>query len=315
MNLYFSKIKNKPVSKTTIVFVHNKKSSYMSPVLDQAKLSNPNANIYIISCESSRKFYEKHGIFIDINKHFNEANEFEKIYVHLSSLSHSIELIFIQRWFILKSFMLTYKIDRLVYLDSDCMLYHDVNLDWHLFTDYDFANLDLIWPAVTYIPTVNSLIKFCNFLNEQYTQNLDFIINKYKMNFQNQNIQGGIGDMSHFGMFFNKFKSIYDLSGIIQESTYDTNVNDSVNTRINNSNIAFSNDITSTYVLDNQKGIKKIFIKGSFPFGILKSSNQKIKFKSIHFQGSSKKYIPFFYTGNILKRMIYIRRFKKLGYT
>ena len=315
MNYFISKIKNNPDSKTSIVFVHNKKSSYMSPVLDQARLSNPDAKIYIISNESSRMFYERYGIFIDINKHFNEANEFEKIYVHLSSLSYSIELIFIQRWFILKSFMLSYEIERLVYLDSDCMLYHDVNVDWHLFNDYDFANIDLIWPAVTFIPSVDSLIKFCNFLNDQYTINLDFIINKYKTNFQDKNIQGGIGDMSHFGMFFTKFKSIFDLSGIIQESTYDTNINDCANTRINLVDKEFSVNISSDYIFDNERNIKKISFYRKLPFGFLKTSNKKIRFKSLHFQGSSKKYIPYFYNGNLIKKWIYIRRFKKLGYT
>jgi hypothetical protein len=317
MYCFTSKINNNHIHipKTSIVFVHNKKSSYMSPVLDQARLSNPDANIYIISNESSRKFYERYGIFIDISKHFNEADEFEKIYVHLSSLSYSIELIFIQRWFILKSFMLSYNIGKIVYLDSDCMLYHDVNADWHLFTDYDFANLDLIWPAVTYIPTVDSLIKFCNFLNDQYTRNLDFIITKYKRNFQDKDIQGGIGDMSHFGMYFTKYKSIFDLSGIIQESTYDTNINDSVNTRINLADNEILVNNTSEYILDYENNIKKISISGNLPFGLLKKTNKKIRFKSLHFQGSSKKYIPYFYTGSLLKKWIYIRRFKKLGYT
>jgi hypothetical protein len=286
----------------------------MAPVIEQAKLSNPNADVFIISDISAKSFYEKSGIFIDINEHFEEAKDFEKIYVHMSTLSYGIELIFLQRWFVLQSFMLKKKLSNLVYLDSDCMLYHDISKDWNQLDKYDLANLDMIWPAVTYIPTPNSLIKFCNFLIEQYTTNLDFVKNLHASNFVDKNIPGGIGDMSQFGMFNEKYQSTFDLSRVKNGFTFDTNVNDSINsTKYSEANPLSSDDIQG-YVMDEKRGIKKLIIKGGIPHGILKQSKREIKFKSIHFQGQSKKFIPYYFTGNFFKKLIFIRRFKKAKY-
>jgi hypothetical protein len=300
--------------KSSIVFIHNKKSSYMEPVIEQAKLSNPNADVFIISDITAKSFYEKNGIFIDINDHFEEARDFEKIYVHMSPLSYGLELIFLQRWFVLKSFMLKNSLNNVVYLDSDCMLYHDVSNDWDLFDNFNLANLDIIAPAVTYIPKPNSLIKFCDFLIEQYTTNLDFIKSRYISNFVNKNVYGGIGDMSQFGMFNEKYQTTFDLSRVLNNSTYDFNVNVSINsTKYSQSNPLSSDDLQG-YVMDEKRKIKKFIMKGGIPHGFLKQSKKVIKFKSIHFQGQSKRFIPYFFTGNILKKLIYIRRFKKAKY-
>jgi hypothetical protein len=196
----------------------------MAPVISQAQLSNPDADIYIISNISSKTFYKKYGIFIDINEYFKEAADFENLYIHLSSLDYNLELIFIQRWFVLKSFMEKNNLNHVVYLDSDCMLYYDVSSDWYLLKNYDFANLDLIWPAVTFIPNVTSITKFCEFIIYQYTHNITFLKNRFIVEFINKKIDGGIGDMSHFGMYNQKYKSIFDLSRIINDCTYDTNI-------------------------------------------------------------------------------------------
>jgi hypothetical protein len=308
------KLDNQSQIKTSIVFIHNKKSSYMAPVIKQAKLSNPDADIFIISNICSKKFYEKYGKFIDINDYFNEASAFEKLYFHLSSLDYSLELIFIQRWFILKSFMKINNLEYVVYLDSDCMLYHNVSSDWHYLNNYDFANLDKIWPSVTFFPNVLSISKFCDFLIFQYKNNLDYLKIRYKEEFLDKNIEGGIGDMSHFGMYHDKYNNIFDLSIIINNSTYDTNINDSINSRRNFKNQSILAEDKDGYLFNSILNIKKIIINDKKPYGFLRFNNKKIQFKSIHFQGSSKKYIPYFYTGNIFEKIIFIRMFRKLRY-
>lgn len=300
--------------KSSIVFIHNKKSSYMAPVIEQAKLSNPNADVFIISDITAKSFYEKSGIFIDINDHFEEAKDFEKVYVHMSPLSYGIELIFLQRWFVLKSFMLKNSLNNVVYLDSDCMLYHDVSNDWNLLENFDFANLDIIVPAVTYIPKPNSLIKFCNFLIEQYTINLELIKARYISNFVNKNIYGGIGDMSQFSMFNEKYQSTFNLSRVLNNSTYDCCVNGSINSTKYTESNPLSGDDLQGYLMDEKRGIKKLIMKDGIPHGILKLSKKEIKFKSIHFQGQTKKFIPYYFAGNFFKKLIFIRRFKKAKY-
>lgn len=313
-NFLKMKLYNQSQIKTSIVFIHNKKSSYMAPVIKQAKLSNPDADIFIISTICSKNFYEKYGKFIDINDYFDEASSFEKLYFHLSSLDYSLELIFIQRWFVLYSFMRINNLRHVVYLDSDCMLYHNVSSDWDYLNNYDFANLDKIWPAVTFFPSLLSISKFCDFLIYQYKKNLDYLKNRYKEEFLDKNIEGGIGDMSHFGMYHDMYNNIFDFSIIINNSTYDTNVNDSINSRRSFNDQSILAENKEGYLLNAISNIKKIFIHGKKPYGFLLVSNKKIYFKSIHFQGSSKKYIPYFYTGNIFQKLIYIRMFRKLGY-
>lgn len=225
-------------------------------------------------------------------------------------MDYKLELIWLQRWFVLKNFMLEKKIDRLVYLDSDCMLYTNVDKEWPRFAGYDFATLDILCPAVTYVTSTTSLVKFCQFLNEQYTIRLSILEERYQKNFVALNLPGGIGDMSQFSMFGKMYNSIYDISREEDGTTYDSNMNTPENTSRGIEIKPLTADEKDGYVLDEYTRMKKINMKAGIPYGILKATGKIVKFKSLHFQGTAKQYIPHYFTGGFFKKLFFIRAAK-----
>jgi hypothetical protein len=122
-----------------------------------------------------------------------------------------------------------------------------------------------------------------------------------------KNLPGGIGDMSQFSMFGKMYNSIYDLSRIDNGSTWDTTLQVAVNTIRGAEAKPLTPDEANGYEFDKEKGIKKIRLIRGKPYGFLKGSGKKIEFKSLHFQGAAKKYIPYYFTGNVFHKFRYIR--------
>jgi hypothetical protein len=292
------------MSATPILFIHNKKSNYLLPAIYQAKQSNPGSDIYIISTNNTKSYYEPHAKFINIDDYFTEALKFKSIYKHLSTNTYELELIWIQRWFALNEIMKKMQFERMVILDSDCMLFSDVSKEWDLMKGYDFALINTICPAVTFVCKPSSLQKLCNFITEEYTIRLEKNIKKYEDKFVAKGNPGGIGDMTHFGTFNEAYKTVYDLSRFINDSTYDLNIREEKNTTDKND---LTIDEKLGFEIDNSTGLKKVSWKDGKPFGILNQNNKKIFLKSLHFQGIAKGAMPFFYRGSMLLRWKFIK--------
>jgi len=296
------------MGKTPILFIHNKKSNYLLPAIYQAKYSNPDSDVYIISTLNNKNYYEPHAKFINIDDYFTEAIEFQSIYKHLSSNTYVLELIWIQRWFVLNEIMKKMKFERMVILDSDCMLYTNISSEWDMLKGFDFALINFICPAVTFVCNPNSLQKLCNFITEEYTIRLEKNIKKYEERFVIPGKPGGIGDMTHFGTFNEAYKSIYDLSKFINNATFDINIRAELNSN-------FSDDLTpdekSGFKIDSSTELKVITWKDGKPYGIIKNNNKNILLKSLHFQGSAKWNMAFFYRGSFMTRFYLIKSFYK----
>lgn len=293
---------------TPILFIHNKKSNYLLPAIYQAKQSNPKSDIYIISTIDTKSYYEPHAKFINIDDYFSEATKFKSIYKHLSTNTYELELIWIQRWFALNEIMQKKQFERMVILDSDCMLFSDISKDWDLIKEYDFALIDIICPAVTFICNPLSLQKLCNFITEEYTVRLEKNIKKYEDKFVSKGNTGGIGDMTHFGTFNEAYKTIYDLSRFIDNSTFDLNIKESNNTT---NSTELSTDEKLGFKIDKNTGLKKVLWKDGKPFGILNDNNKNILLKSLHFQGNSKPFMQLFYRGSTNLRWNFLKSYYK----
>jgi hypothetical protein len=286
-----------------IVFLHNKKSNFLLPAIYQAKRSNPTSPIYIISSVDAKSFYQPHANFINIDDFFNEARDFEKIYKHLNSNSYAFELICIQRWYVLNEFMKKMQFDKILVLDSDCLLYLDVSTDWNRLEGYDFGLINILCPAVTYICSQSSLQKFCNYVNEEYTVNLENTVNSYKERFIDTGNIGGICDMTHFSTFHTKFNTIYDLSRIENDTTYDISIRDSINTNA----IDITPEEAAGYKMNSKNGFKSIYWEKGIPYCKLNATNRAIQFKSLHFQGIAKVEMPYYYQGELSLKLKFIK--------
>lgn len=110
-----------------IFFIHQKDSFYIKYSINQAKFYNPNTEIIFLS--SQIKSMNDNLSNIGIGKLNSWADEFMKIYIHLSLLPFDYEYFCFARWFILANYVNANneKFNDLFSLDTDVLLYCDLN--------------------------------------------------------------------------------------------------------------------------------------------------------------------------------------------
>ena len=207
----------------------------------------------------------------------DDYNLFIQNYKHLSTNSHNFELFCFLRWFILKEFMFRRNIEVSFYIDSDVLLYVDVNDEYHKFSQYDFTLLHRTAAVSSFINKVG-IENFCNFLNRTYsmknTYNFEKIESHYHIR-QKYGLGGGVCDMTLLE-FFHYYPDtgggpgkVGEMMSIIDGSTYDHNIN--------------SEDQYFDF-----SGIKKVQMIEGIPYVMSKKLNKLIKFNSLHFNSGAK---------------------------
>ncbi|MDR0833280.1 MAG: hypothetical protein LBN93_03730 [Candidatus Symbiothrix sp.] len=242
-----------------VIFVHKTNSFFLKHVLEQARIFNPDSTIYLLGDETNDKF-RKIGI-----EHYNiadfseQAKEFSKLYKHQSSNTYDAELFCFQRWFILRDFVTKKGISNFLYLDSDVLLYCNIDTVFKEYLDVDFTIVDHCCPSTVLFKS-ESLNDFCNFVwNEFYT-----CIEK-----DNRNRE--ISDMTAFELYQKyKIPKVRDLTLIENNACFDGNIN-----------------IAGNFIED--KGLKKIYWIDEKPYAKLKENQQLILLYNLHFQGDVKR--------------------------
>lgn len=266
-----------------VVFIHKGDHFYLNYSLSQIKITNPNNPIYLITDSSVPKRFDFVN-YININDHFKGAQEFAGIYKHMSTNGYVNELFCFQRWFVLKEFCEKYKLDKLLYLDSDVLLYCNVDETFSKYNDYDFTICKKIGPQSTYFPSREKLEKFCNFIPKLYcdTGYTGRFLQKHQHHLDN-NLPGGVCDMTAFAEYQKEpgIKAA-DLNVIHSGEMFDDNINEAEGFSMKN-------------------GIKDLWLKDRFYYGTLIQNGQNIKFNILHFQGPAKRFIVDFYLGKDLK--------------
>lgn len=265
----------------TIAIIHLNDSDYLPYTLAQAKISNPQSNIVLIGDDSNKYYHLVEHESID--HHIDEALDFKEIYKHFNTNPYEYELFCFQRWFILKNFMEANNLDKCLYLDSDVMFYANAIKEQSKFADFDFTLSHATSPHCVFINNINTLKSFCEFVIDIYTHS--FLTNVMESVFQNQiknDLPGGACDMTAFKEFMNRrYANICDTTTIIDNSTYDHNIN-----------------LSEGFAMrDGKKYISFIEEK---PFGYHIASEQAIAFNCLHFQGSAKKYVKDYFLRELI---------------
>ncbi|MCA1990566.1 MAG: hypothetical protein LDL41_00750, partial [Coleofasciculus sp. S288] len=261
-----------------IIIIHLAEREHLRWILAQAREFNPHSNIILIGDYTS-----KHYNFIEheeIGNYFQEALTFQKIYKHRSHNSFSYELFCFQRWFVLKQFMKTKGIEKCFCMDSDVMLYADIEEEQKKFADFDLALYQKWNPHCVFVNSLKNLREFCSFLVELYTNSVKFKALELEFQDRIKNKIGAICDMVAFRSFRDLDPNrIGDLSLILNNSTYDNNINYSEGFEMSNArkNIQF---------IDNK------------PFCMHLELGKKIRFNALHLQGYAKQYIQDYFTGD-----------------
>src|SRR6516225_1546111 len=104
-----------------IVFIHRGGDSYLGASLTQARVSNPDAEVYLIGDRFNRGF--SGVIHLEWQDYARTAREFAKGYQHRETAEYERVLFWFQRWFILNEALRALQLPGCLYLDSDVLLY------------------------------------------------------------------------------------------------------------------------------------------------------------------------------------------------
>lgn len=200
------------------------------------------------------------------------AQEFAEYYMHLSSNHRLFELFCIQRWFILHSWMEHNSVDKVLYADSDVLIYTDVSAAFKPYQDCALTLCLGTSPATSYF-THDGLGAFLDFVESVYLGR-NWILEDFQRIFREmreQNLPGGVCDMTLFKYFKQEVRHIRvgEMTEIHDGSTWDHNINSS-----------------DGYVMNG--GHKDIEFHEHRPHCKL-LSGEVVEFNSLHFQGGAKK--------------------------
>lgn len=247
-----------------IIIVHKGDSFYLEPVLKQIRLYNPTSRICLISTEDT-----KHYSFLE---HYNIADysgasdDFAKKYVHLSINPYDYELFCFQRWFIIWEFIQKEKLDYFVCLDSDVLIYCNIDEVFNSFLSYDFTICKIMGPCFTLFNS-NSIDKFCSYILSLYSTDTGLSrLRKFKESVK----EGGVCDMTAFTWYQTDVSNnVYDLVVPFGNACFDGNISDSMG-------------------FEMSKGVKKIYWINHLPYGRYKGQEPLIRFYGLHLQGGVK---------------------------
>lgn len=261
-----------------IVIIHKGFNKYVLYCLKQLQITNKNSNVYLLS-DKEYKEYSKYSIFVNINNILSDdAKLFADKYIHLGKSNPNYEMFCMQRWIILRDFMKLYNIKECFYMDSDVLIFSNLDEALLPFNDYRISLTSNLALSM-YIRDVSILDKFCFFLLNKYTNETE--INKlrdmyYSTGRSKNGVAGSISDMDLSREFFND-KKVGSLHNIINNSTFDTGI--------------FYGDFEK--ISKGKYSIKKIYFEEDIPYCnyINNNQNKKIRFHSLHFLVWTKIFI------------------------
>jgi hypothetical protein len=263
-----------------VIFIHTGLQEYLFYTLKQATKFND--NVYLIGDINPNLNAIN---FFNMQEYNQEFDFFEKNYIHLTTTPFNYELFCYKRWFVLKNFMESKKIDVVFYCDSDVLLFSNIEKEWINFNQYDLTLLHRTAPVSSFI-TYRGITNFCNMLQEIYNNKNSYHYKKIASHYDVRkefNLPGGVCDMTLFEYFHYNHDlgggpgRVGEMMGIINDSTYDHNIN------------------TSDQDFSMKNGLKNVKIKDGIPYVYNEKLKKDIKFNSLHFQGGSKYFIKMAY--------------------
>lgn len=247
-----------------IIIVHTGDSFYLEPVLRQARLFNPTNPIYLISDDSTNHYdFVDH---INISDYYTSAEKFKKVYVHMSPNPYGYELFCFLRWYIIWDFVRKNNIDHFLCLDSDVLLYCNVDKVFSKWANYDMTVCHPNGPQYTLF-NEHSLKQFCDYIMSYYTE-------KEKVEevreWYSAIKYGGICDMTFF-KYYNQRPDVraFDTSNLVDDSCFDINL-----------------QLSQGFEMKSR--LKRIYWKEGIPYGKQIETGKLIRFNALHFQGGVK---------------------------
>lgn len=283
-----------------IIITHRGNPTHLKYVLSQIAHTNPDANIILMGDESNKNCrFTKHVFLKD---YWNMANDFAQVYTHLNSTSVEYELFCYQRWFCVYEYMKAHNLEDVFSLDSDVLVYDNLN-DLHaLLKNYPFAvsakNLDaenpgwwIAGPPIGYFHR-DALKRMLDLFIKSYQDKKYLSLFDEKMNWHHsRNEPFGVCDMTQIFFFAQENKNkFFNLSQPFVLNGELTRIDETIMD-------------TTECVADGVR--KKLVFENGAVYAFDKNTNKKLRFPLIHFQGycpiNAKDWIKQYYTGTDLK--------------
>lgn len=258
----------------TIAFVHAGTAAYVPYALLQARVHNPDAEIVLLGDRANAHLAALPGVRHENTENYNTmAGELKKVFRNFSSNPPLFERVCLERWMHLLEYMQAHHLDRLLYLDTDVLLYTPAHLG--------FAQLPPTGMTVAgisghtnYIRGQGTLQAFCQYILTTYSTpaGLAFIEDEFT-EFRKRHRLGGISDMSFFTWFRQLNPNlVQDIAPVQNHSAY---------------------DITLDYAqgFEEKNGIKKLTMGHGHPVAYQKKEGSPptpVEMRTLHFQGQNK---------------------------
>jgi hypothetical protein len=256
----------------SIIFIHKGNSWYLPYTLWQCKKTNQNAAIYLIGDPQTSHL---NGMvkYVDIKKYESQIEEIRSVYKHHSSLNAEFELTCIERWFILLAFLKENNIERCVYLDSDILVYKDLN-------PYagKFSTHDMTWCSFSahsnFVNSIVALENYCNNVIDLYADRFPNELKEKSLYYQvlSGKVNMNISDMTFFHDYNIRYAdSLLAINNPNTEGTFDISMEE-----------------TRVFEADGF-GFKQILWKNKIPCAKVKATGEWVSFVTLHFQGKAKQ--------------------------
>lgn len=255
-----------------ILFIHRGDEDYVRFCLQQAKMSNPLSDVILLGNAGNRKHANERIRHEMMQPYFQGAAEFAGIYRHVSPNAYEYNLFCLQRWYILRDFMRMSGISVCCYLDSDVMLYTDINDPKYRNFSFEFT-----WTSFVSLP---ELERFCTFLTSCFFEDRLF---EQVESYTWQIGQPAVSDMVLFSLYAEKLTKYRTVYGIFEHDCFDHNLN-----------------VASQGIEAAEDGKKNVYLRNGSLFFRHAASGRFFRVNSLHFQGPpAKRYIPYFYSPHL----------------
>lgn len=255
-----------------VIFTHTGNALYLQIALLQAKKTCGD-NVFLLGDEKNNLSPAHHCNISSIeNSHI--YLEFKQYFKNLSPNSYEYELFCFKRWFLILEFLKKNNFDECFCVDSDVLIYKDLNTLKDVFQNKDFSLIRLLGkfagPQCSYFKTT-SLEKYCNFILNFYKNRFFELENLYAQFKSEKNISG-ISDMVLLALYAEENPDSYI------DFDYDEK-----------RNYCFDENISCPAGFEFKNGKKNVIFKNNIPIIKRADSKKEVEFYMLHFQGSSKK--------------------------
>ena len=285
--------------KVPIIFIHCGYSSYMEYSLRQAVATSPGSEVILLD-SNCKLAIDGVNLAEQAAYESNELEKFRKNYIHMSYQPLEFEKFCFERWFLLAEFMRRSNIKKAFVMDTDVMIFADMNSVAAKIPDEVVCALSCTELEVdrnygikagsghSSYWTLNGILRLADFLRQLYSETEMLNLLKHKWSIYSQShIYGGVTDMDGLWLFKDRCLKAGEFMN--------TNIMPGCGGVFDNA-LGSPEGITGNqYVMNGM--IKKLEWHDNMPYCRELVSGDTKLFYTLHCQGQFKFLMPEFYSG------------------